>query len=184
LRRYFLATKLFNSGWPILSAGGAIFWCCANGTRKKRITPNSLLTRFYCCIIITTDMIKSQVSPTQTFGEFFRQKRIAAGFTLRNFCNRFGLDPAYISRIETDSFAPPRDKDKISALAQALGINEGSTDWVNFFDLAYISKGELPEDILENKKAHKILPLLFRTARGQRLSKKKLQELVDLINSS
>ena len=126
--------------------------------------------------------MQGQVPTPQSFGGFFRQKRIAAGFTLRSFCERFGLDPAYISRIETDILTPPQDKNKLSALAKALRINEGSIDWVNFFDLAYIAKGKLPEDILADKKSIKYLPLLFRTARGKRLSKKKLQELVDLIN--
>lgn len=129
-------------------------------------------------------MNKSQALLTQNFGEFFRQKRINAGFTLRSFCERFGLDPAYISRIETDILTPPQDKDKLSALAKALGISEGSSSWIDFFDLAYIAKGKLPEDILKDKKSIKYLPLLFRTARGQRLSKKKLQELVELINNA
>ena len=128
-------------------------------------------------------MIKSQAFSTQSFGEFFRQKRISAEFTLRSFCERFGLDPAYISRIETEILTPPQDKDKLAALAKALGIKEGSTDWVDFFDLAYIAKGKLPADILADKKSMRYLPLLFRTARGQRLSKKKLQELVNLINN-
>ncbi len=122
------------------------------------------------------DIIKS-------FGEYFRQKRVEAGLTLRNFCERFGFDPAYISRIETDILPPPQGKEKLSALAKALGIKDESMDRVNFFDLAYISKGRVPEDILKDKRSMKYLPLLFRTARGQRLSKKKLQELVDLINN-
>lgn len=129
-------------------------------------------------------MNKSQATNITTFGEFFRQKRINAGFTLRSFCERFGLDPAYISRIETNILPPPQDKDKLSALAKALGISEESSNWIDFFDLAYIAKGELPEDILKDKKSIKYLPLLFRTARGQRLSKKKLQELVELINNA
>lgn len=129
-------------------------------------------------------MNKSQVPTIQTFGEFFRQKRIDAKFTLRSFCERFGLDPAYISRIETDILTPPQDKDKLVALAKALGIKESSIDWVNFFDLAYIAKGKLPEDILADKKSVKYLPLFFRTARGKRLTKKKLQELVNLINNA
>lgn len=127
-------------------------------------------------------MNKSQALTAQSFGEFFRSKRIALGFTLRSFCERYGFDPAYISRIETDLLTPPQDKDKLSALAKALGIKEGSTDWVDFFDLAYLAKGKVPLDILASEKAQKFLPLLFRTARGQRLSKKRLQELVGLIN--
>ncbi|OGH25919.1 MAG: hypothetical protein A3C27_02670 [Candidatus Levybacteria bacterium RIFCSPHIGHO2_02_FULL_39_36] len=127
--------------------------------------------------------MKKNQDAIKSFGEFFRQKRVETGLTLRSFCERFGFDPAYISRIETDLLSPPRDKDKLSALAKALGIKKQSTDWVNFFDLAYISKGRVPEDILKDKRSMKYLPLLFRTARGQRLSKKKFQELVDLINN-
>lgn len=126
-------------------------------------------------------MNKSQ-DISQTFGDFFRQKRIEAGFTLRSFCARFGFDPAYISRIERDLLSPPEDKDKVEGLAKALDIKEGSTDWVDFFDRAYLSKGKVPQDILDDSKSMKYLPLLFRTARGQRLSKKKLTELVELLN--
>lgn len=127
--------------------------------------------------------MKSQRT-TQTFGEFFRQKRIEAGFTLRSFCARFGFDPAYISRIERDLLLPPENKDKLEGLAEALGITKASTDWVNFFDKAYLSKGRVPKDILEDKKAMQYLPLLFRTARGNRLSKKKLQEIINRINDA
>ena len=130
-------------------------------------------------------MNENQLGSLQiSFGEFFRQKRIEAGFTLRSFCNRFGFDPAYISRLERNLLPPPEDKDKLSGLAKALNIKEGTNSWVNFFDSAYISKGKLPSDILEEPKLVKCLPLLFRTVRGKKLSKKKLQELVNLINSS
>lgn len=124
----------------------------------------------------------SQDINIQNFGDFFREKRVEAGFTLRSFCSRFGFDPAYISRIERGLLTPPEDKEKLEGLAKALGIKEGSTDWVNFFDQAYISKGKVPLDILEDKRSANFLPLLFRTARGQRLSKKKVEELVHLIN--
>lgn len=128
-------------------------------------------------------MGKSQASSVQSFSEFFRQKRVDAGFTLRSFCERFGVDPAYISRIERGILPPPEDKTKLRGFAKALGLEEESEEWVNFFDLAFISKGKVPTDILQQPNSLKYLPLLFRTARGQRLSKKKLQELVNLLNS-
>lgn len=118
------------------------------------------------------------------FGEFFRQKRVNMGFTLRSFCERFGLDPAYVSRLETGNLNPPKDKDKLIALAKALDIQEKSTEWVEFFDQAYLAKGEIPQDILTNKRSSKYLPLLFRTARGGKLSKQKLQELIKFINNA
>lgn len=139
---------------------------------------------FKCCNKNTTPMNKSQDDNTQNFGEFIRQRRIKLGFTLRSFCNRFDFDPAYISRLERNLLPPPENKDKLEGLAKALNIEKGTVDWVNFFDMSYIAKGEIPQDILNKTRSERYLPLLFRTARGKKLSKKKLQELVKLINGS
>lgn len=129
-------------------------------------------------------MRKNQDTTIQAFGEFFRQKRISLGFTLRSFCERYNYDPGNISRLERNILSPSIDKQKLEGYAAALKISRESEQWVNFFDLAHMAKGKVPEDILADKKSIKYLPLLFRTARGQRLSKKKLQELVNLINDA
>ena len=129
-------------------------------------------------------MNKAQILPAQSFGELFRLKRIGQKFTLRSFCARFGFDPGYISRIERNLIPPPEDKDKLVAMANALGIKKDSSVWVNFFDLGYLARGKVPADILAKPQAPQYLPLLFRTARGKKLSKKKLQELIRLINAS
>jgi transcriptional regulator with XRE-family HTH domain len=128
-------------------------------------------------------MEKSQDNKQLTFGEFFRLKRIETGLTLRSFCERFGYDPANISRLERDILPPPEDKDKLEALANALYIKKETKDWVEFFDLAYLSKGKIPADISSRKEINQYLPLLFRTIRGKRLSKEKLQKLIKLLNS-
>lgn len=128
-------------------------------------------------------MAKSQVE-TQSFGEMFRQRRVFLELTLRTFCERFGYDPAYISRIEREILAPPEDKEKIQAFAKALSIKEGTPDWVTFFDLAYIAKGKIPPDITAKDESLEHLPLLFRTMRGEKLSPKKLQQLIRLLNKS
>ena len=128
-------------------------------------------------------MTKSQDTPIQTFGEVFRQKRIALGFTLRSFCERYSYDPGNISRLERNILSPSIDKEKLAGYATALKIPRDSEEWTIFFDLAHAAKGRVPEDILSSRQAPRFLPLLFRTARGQRLSKKKLQELVNVINN-
>ena len=128
-------------------------------------------------------MLKSQVNKQLTFGEFFRLSRIAVGFTLRSFCERFGYDPANISRLERDLLPPPEDKNKLEALANALSIKKETKKWVEFFDLAYLSKGKIPMDISSQKEINQYLPLLFRTVRGKKLSKDKLQKLIKLLNS-
>lgn len=128
-------------------------------------------------------MTKRQASTILTFGELFRQKRIALGFTLRSFCERYSYDPGNISRLERNILSPSVDRQKLEGYATALKITRDSEEWTIFFDLAHAAKGRVPKDILSREKAPKFLPLLFRTARGQRLSKRKLQELVDLINN-
>lgn len=129
-------------------------------------------------------MKKSQdrIKPV-TFGEFFRQRRIALGFTLRSFCKTYQLDPGNVSRLERNIISPSVDEEKLSAYATALKIPRESPEWVTFFDLANTAKGRIPKDILNQKETMEYLPLVFRTARGKKLTKKKLQELIKLINS-
>ncbi len=129
-------------------------------------------------------MKKSQdQAKSVTFGEYFRQRRIALGFTLRSFCKTYQLDPGNVSRLERDIIPPTVDEEKLAGYATALKIAKGSPDWITFFDLANTAKGRIPKDILNEKDAMKYLPLVFRTARGKKLTKKKLQELIKLINS-
>ena len=45
----------------------------------------------------------------ESFGEFFREKRIALGLTLREFCEMYELDPGNISRLERGKSPPPKD---------------------------------------------------------------------------
>lgn len=128
-------------------------------------------------------MIKSQTVPSQTFGDFFRQKRVSLGFTLRSFCERYNFDPGNISRLERSILSPSVDQEKLKGYAMALKIPRDSEEWTTFFDLAHTAKGKLPPDILEKQKSINYLPLFFRTARGEKLSKKKLKELIELINA-
>jgi len=122
--------------------------------------------------------------PATSFGDFIRQKRISLGLTLRTFSSKFAYDPGNISRLERNILPPTLDIDKLKGLAKALQIEEGSLEWVTFFDLAHTAKGRVPEDIYLNPEANKYLPLLFRTVRGKKLSKKKLEEVIRLINES
>lgn len=118
------------------------------------------------------------------FGEFFRAKRIELGLTLRAFCLRYNYDPGNISRLERNILSPSLDNDKLAALAKALQIKPESQDWVLFHDLAHIANKQIPQDIAENKQAGNFLPLLFRTARGKKLSKDKLSQLIKLLKAS
>jgi len=125
--------------------------------------------------------MKNQNETNVTFGQFFRERRIQLKFTLRSFCERFGYDPGNISRLERNILSPSIDEDKLEGFATALQIKKGSTDWVNFFDLAHIAKGLIPDDILNSPQIMSILPAFYRTVRGEKLNKEKINELIALL---
>ena len=119
-----------------------------------------------------------------TFGEFFKEKRIALRKTLRQFCAENKLDPGNISRLERGIMLPPQGNDKLVEYARYLQIKKGSDDWYQFFDLARIEVGRIPDEILTDRTVVASLPILFRTLRGQKISEKKLEKLVELIKKA
>ena len=65
--------------------------------------------------------------------------------------------------------------------ASYLGIQKGSDDWYEFFDLAAACRREIPDEILDDEELLKNLPIIFRTIRGKKVSKKLLEELIEMI---
>jgi transcriptional regulator with XRE-family HTH domain len=101
--------------------------------------------------------------------------------TLRLFCETFGFDPGNISKLERGLLPPPQSKEKLEQYAQALGLRKGSSAWYEFFDLAAASRGQIPEEFLADDALVKKLPVLFRTLRGEKVTEKKLDELIEAI---
>jgi transcriptional regulator with XRE-family HTH domain len=112
------------------------------------------------------------------FGEFFKQRRIVLGLTLREFCRRNGLDPGNISRLERGLLPPPQGRETLEHYARLLKLKKGSDEWYTFFDLAAAENGRIPAEILEDKEVLEKLPILFRTLRGQKVPDEQLDELV------
>lgn len=129
-------------------------------------------------------MNKSQVATAQNFGDFFREKRIGLGFTLRAFCERYNYDPGNISRLERNIISPSVDAKKLEGYASALKIDRDGEEWTTFFDLAHTAKGQIPADILEKSAIASFLPAFYRTARGEKLSKEKINQLIKLLNDA
>lgn len=119
-----------------------------------------------------------------TFGDFFKGKRIGLKKTLRQFCAENKLDPGNISRLERGLMAPPQGSDKLEEYARYLQIKKGSDDWYQFFDLARIEAGRIPDEIMKDEALVASLPILFRTLRGKKISEKKLDELVEMIRKA
>lgn len=115
------------------------------------------------------------------FGDFFKEKRINQGFTLRKFCGQYGFDPGNISKLERGIFAAPQSKEKLESYAAALGIEPGSEDWIDFFDLATVSNKNFDLLSLKNKKIVEKLPVLIRTLDNKDMTEERLGRLVEMI---
>ena len=111
------------------------------------------------------------------FGEFFKERRISLGLTLREFCLKYGLDPGNISKLERGLLPPPQHE-KLVEYAKCLKIKKGSDEWYEFSDLAHSESGTIPDDILSDKEVVDKLPVLFRTLRGEKIPNRKLDQLV------
>ena len=120
---------------------------------------------------------------TGEFGSFVRKRRIELGMTLRRLSRKTGQDVGNLSRIERGKLAPPKPERKLKRLADALEISDEEA-LREFYDLAHVSRGEVPTDILSDKELAGKLPLVFRTMRGDKLSRKKLTELAEVIRES
>ena len=116
------------------------------------------------------------------FGKFFKDKRIALGLTLRHFCETHNLDAGNISKIERGILPPPKDE-ILKKYARYLKLNEGTDDWYEFFDLAAAEAGRIPKELMEKEIVAR-MPFLFRTIRGKKITKDRLEKLIKLIKET
>ena len=112
-----------------------------------------------------------------TFGELFKQKRIALGKTLRQFCLDNDLDPGNVSKIERGVMSAPQSEEKLEEYAGYLNIPIKSKEWQVFKDSASVSAGKIPED-LRKKELLARLPVFFRTLKDKKFSEEELDELI------
>jgi len=117
-----------------------------------------------------------------TFGEFFKEKRLAAGYTLRKFRAENGFDPGNISKMERGIIPPSGSR--LEEYADCLGVERGSDEWQKFLDLAAASQGRIPEDILSEEELVSKLPLVFRTLRNERPTEEHLEKLIEIIREA
>ena len=116
------------------------------------------------------------------FGKFLHQRRVTLGITLRDFCEKYSLDPGNLSKLESGRMRPPKEE-KLRVYARYLRLKKNSDEWNTFFDLAALEAGKLPIRMTDKRVAAR-LPLLFRTIKGKKLSAEKLDKLIKLVKES
>jgi transcriptional regulator with XRE-family HTH domain len=119
-----------------------------------------------------------------TFGKYIKTKRLAKGLSLRQFCKNKGLDSAYVSRLENELIPAPSKESLLEALAQSLELKKNTAEWVEFFDLAATSRGEIPKDIQDKfPDVLNLLPAFFRSVEKDSLNEEDIQDLLNLVKS-
>jgi transcriptional regulator with XRE-family HTH domain len=74
-----------------------------------------------------------------TWGSEFKRLRTQAGLSLRVIHQRFGFDPASVSRHENGIMNP--SPERLEAYAKMLRLEPGSAEWNRFFALAMEKTG-------------------------------------------
>jgi transcriptional regulator with XRE-family HTH domain len=116
---------------------------------------------------------------SSSFGVYFRELRKRKGQTLRAFCQVNSFDPGNISRLERGLISPPESQAKLEQYAKALGLKNGSREWVEFFDRAAATRRQLPVDLVGDKKVLDQLPALFHTLRTGRVEGRAKMRWID-----
>lgn len=108
------------------------------------------------------------------FGEFVRELRARKRMKLREFCVAYGHDPSNWSKMERGDLPPSEYRQTLEQWASQLGLEKGMDDWYKFFDLAFVERGKIPDDLLSNEELMNDLPIFFRTLRGDKPSEEEL----------
>lgn len=105
-----------------------------------------------------------------TFGQVLREKRLAKGFSLRQFAKLVDVSPTYLSQVEQENVDPPT-AERVQRMAELLDENA---------DELIALAGRVPEDLPEIiQRRPTAMPELLREANG--LSAEQLRDLTDHI---
>ena len=64
---------------------------------------------------------------------------------------------------------------------QTVIPQEGTDEWLDYFDLAAQERGRIPQHLLDDAELAQKLPILFRSLSGRPVPEEQLDELVDLL---
>ena len=118
------------------------------------------------------------------FNNYFKHRRMELGYTARGFAKAKGYDVGYVSRLENGIIAPPAEHEKVVALAGALEIKKGTSEWNEFIDMVAVARNEVPEDLRSDEAIMKILPAFYRGARKKTFGEEEVEKLIQLFEEA
>lgn len=112
------------------------------------------------------------------FGGYLRELRLRSGIGLRKFAETVGMQASNLSSIEHGRVSPPQSAEALERIAEGLGLERGSEEWVRLQELAVAHKPEALAPDLEHFAARTPgVPVLLRTIEDSRLTEEDLREL-------
>lgn len=118
----------------------------------------------------------------QKFGRTLKELRIKKELSLRDVCKETGYDPSNWSKIERGIISPPADEKVLIKWAKILGLS--AKEIRKFMDDAQVAQGIIPQDILSDNEALKLMPAFFRTLRNEKPTEDEINNLIKLIKNS
>jgi transcriptional regulator with XRE-family HTH domain len=80
------------------------------------------------------------------FGKYVKHLRLKQKISLHEFCEHSKYDKGNWSRIERGLLPPPKKKEILKRLAKNLKLSPDKQ--MAFFNLAYVSRGEIPPEVM------------------------------------
>lgn len=118
------------------------------------------------------------------FGGFVKSVRLANQITAREASQGAGMLPSNFSKLEHGALKPPQDGLKQKHLAGAIGIQLGTEEETQFFDLAAKANNAIPVDLADIISKEDAVPLLLRTIGNKRLSKSDIERLIEIVRGT
>lgn len=116
---------------------------------------------------------------TRAFGNYVREKRLAAKVNLRKLAEILGIAPAYMSDIENGHRYPP-EKEKIAKIAETLNLSKEETD--HLFDLAAGNKkNSVSPDIADYIMTQEKSRVALRLARDSGAGEKEWEKIIRIL---
>lgn len=125
-----------------------------------------------------------EVGNLQKFGQKLRELRINKNLTLRGVCKKVDYDPSNWSKMERGKIPPPSDIKILNKWAEVLGLINTTREFQEFINEAQVAQGLIPSDIMKQEIMVEYLPAFFRSIREKRMTKKDMEELIELIKKS
>jgi len=121
---------------------------------------------------------RTEAKDVTVFGRFLTELMDRKDMTLRELSRRSGIDASNLSKMERGVIYPPRKPETLTALAEALELDE--VEAMKLSDLAHLASGMLPESTTSLQEIEAI-PMLLRAIDNQELTQEQVRKLAEII---